>query len=839
MKKTISINIAGVAFYVEEDSFDKLRHYLTAIQRYFSSYEGADEIVADIEGRIAERFLDKLKKDQKQAITAGDIDELMAAMGTVADFEAIEEAEDLQQGTHKQTGTPPSPGRAPEGQRTFVLDESRKIVAGVCAGLAYYFRIDPVWVRVFFVLLVIGAPFLGSGFSPSPLAFTAILAYVACWAAFPVRTDIQEDNSFKKLFRSTDRKAVGGVAAGLAIYSGLDLGLIRFLFVVSILLGGFGLISYFILWAVTPETRTLTDQMQLKGERITLENIESNIRQSLHSIRTEESPAAKIALAPVRAVGKAFTFVAPALGGIGTILRVFMGLIVTFISLAFCVALIVALVGVLGVTEIANHTYMGGDWPISLIADELSPKMAIFPFLAFMAPSIALGILGVSLMAGRNIFSSGTVQVLSVLFLMGIVSSIVTVVPFARNFKSENQIEKVETYAMPAGTLTLDLKGKYPEFDDLEPSLRLEGQGGTDFQIVRKMSARGKNREAAGQNAQQIVYSIAQTDSLFAFDREFSLAPQAKYRDQGIRVLLKVPYEKVFFMSRRLARRLHRDLDLDAVSWGVGKVSKDSEDLDKAMARFKFTTEGELVCLDEKEGYQPSVSTDGYETDDDFEMIDGDYKKTVEATEFRNINAGGRYYIEIKRGDKYRVELSSEDEESLRSSRVSTSGGTLRLEMKNKIFNFREREPIYVRITMPQLETVDMSGACKAKARGFDQNQDLKIMLSGESTFWGSSMTAQKIDIDLSGASVVHLAGQAKALKIDMSGSSRVYAFDLKAEEANIDSSGDSDAEVSISKDLKISNSGDSDVTYLGNPKISENSSGSSSVRRAQQEENN
>lgn len=88
MKKTISINIGGVIFHIEEDGYEKLKSYLNSIQKYFSAFADSKEILSDIEGRIAERFLNKQKAENKQVISLADVDELIAAMGTVADFEA-------------------------------------------------------------------------------------------------------------------------------------------------------------------------------------------------------------------------------------------------------------------------------------------------------------------------------------------------------------------------------------------------------------------------------------------------------------------------------------------------------------------------------------------------------------------------------------------------------------------------------------------------------------------------------------------------------------------------------------------------------------------------------
>src|SRR5688572_7723211 len=90
MKKNISINISGIIFHIEEDGYDTLKKYLDSINKYFSTFEDSSEILADIESRIAEIFLSKLN-EEKQIITADDVNALVATMGSVSDFKAAED----------------------------------------------------------------------------------------------------------------------------------------------------------------------------------------------------------------------------------------------------------------------------------------------------------------------------------------------------------------------------------------------------------------------------------------------------------------------------------------------------------------------------------------------------------------------------------------------------------------------------------------------------------------------------------------------------------------------------------------------------------------------------
>src|SRR6187549_3685737 len=106
MKKNISINISGIIFHIEEDGYDNLRKYLDSITKYFSSFEDSSEIMADIEGRIAEIFLSKLNEG-KQVITAEDVTFLMTTMGSVSDFKAAEE-QDTPQAKNTSASTGPA-----------------------------------------------------------------------------------------------------------------------------------------------------------------------------------------------------------------------------------------------------------------------------------------------------------------------------------------------------------------------------------------------------------------------------------------------------------------------------------------------------------------------------------------------------------------------------------------------------------------------------------------------------------------------------------------------------------------------------------------------------------
>ncbi|WP_295666573.1 PspC domain-containing protein [uncultured Mucilaginibacter sp.] len=162
MNKTIIININGIVFHIEEDAYEILKNYMTDVKRHFSNSADSLEITTDIENRIAEMFSEILAKDNRQVIVDQDVHSVIEQMGSVADFESAEEEAKQQ---------PNSFGYTMETRRLF-RDPDDHLVAGVCSGIANYFDIDAVWVRLAFA---ISFAFAGTG----------LVLYIILWIVVP------------------------------------------------------------------------------------------------------------------------------------------------------------------------------------------------------------------------------------------------------------------------------------------------------------------------------------------------------------------------------------------------------------------------------------------------------------------------------------------------------------------------------------------------------------------------------------------------------------------------------------------------------------------------------
>jgi phage shock protein PspC (stress-responsive transcriptional regulator) len=161
MNKTVNINIGGLFFHIDEDAYQKLSKYFEAIKRSLSNSSGKEEVMKDIEMRVAEIFTERQISD-KHVINNFDVDAVIAVMGQPEDYRIDDDASE----------SAPSYNYIHNGRKKLYRDEDKGMIGGVCTGLGHYFGIDSVWLRLFFLLL-----FFGFG--------TGVIAYIVLWIAMP------------------------------------------------------------------------------------------------------------------------------------------------------------------------------------------------------------------------------------------------------------------------------------------------------------------------------------------------------------------------------------------------------------------------------------------------------------------------------------------------------------------------------------------------------------------------------------------------------------------------------------------------------------------------------
>ena len=172
MKKTLTINLGGTVYHIDEDAYHLLDNYLANLRIHFRREEGAEEIVHDMELRISELFADRLNEG-KQVITIEDVEEIIARMGKPEELSG--EGNGETSGSEKTKGTT---------IRRLFRDPDNKVLGGVASGLAAYMGWDVTWVRI--ILLVLG--FFVHG---------VILAYIIAWIIIPMAHTAPEKLAMK------------------------------------------------------------------------------------------------------------------------------------------------------------------------------------------------------------------------------------------------------------------------------------------------------------------------------------------------------------------------------------------------------------------------------------------------------------------------------------------------------------------------------------------------------------------------------------------------------------------------------------------------------------------
>ncbi|MEZ0540103.1 PspC domain-containing protein [Fibrella arboris] len=860
MKKTISINISGVIFHIEEDGYEKLKGYLQSIQQYFSTYDDSQEIVTDIENRIAEKLLQNLKGDDKtparQAVTLEDVNGLIAKMGTVADFEAVENDEVLVTGSSRaktnptapRTGnvpgetpggtakseTPPPPGTSynyksgtyeyayqqdpnagasqaanSTGSRKLARDLRHKTLGGVAAGLAHYFRIDPVWMRVLLVSLVIGLPAVGNGFFDDngffgSLSGMTIIAYILLWAFLPGDSTLEAEKGIRKFYRNPDNKVLGGVASGLAAYFDIEISIVRIALVASVFVAGFGILAYIVLWMVAPEARSLTEKMEMTGKPITLSNIESSVKSNLTVSETApESGLTQLLLFPFRAIAAIFSALGrlfgKTLGGLGTVIRVLFGLLmllVGFSCILACLTVFGAGIGIMSGTNFGD----GDGIPLSLLREDTSFLTLVAGFVFGFLPSLALALTGLIVITRKSFLTGNTVLTLLAVWVISGVILATTIPQIVGEFNRGGKVETA-TILRPTGTPTFSINDidNDNEFRT-RPQIELLGYAGTEIKAVMEASARGRNRDQAEANAREIHYVPVTKDSLLVFNDAYNLPEDVRFRNQELHIQVYVPYGKPFRMTEEFGRYISNRFD-------------DQELSNMPRNLWQFTAAG-LTGV----GFERTLDQDNDRSDDDDDgeneddvdvdtngeltrpLLPGSSSATAAPT---TISISGNFGVRFQKGTSVKVDGDG-SEEGLNRVTITNEDGNLRIEQRN---SEGHSERLGLTITLPTLQVLRLSGQSEARLTEFDALTALTLDLSGNSKVFVKT-TAQSITTDQTGASRVVLRGKASQVTATLSGASRLQASQIRIEKADVNASGASVARLGEVKNLTKKTSG-------------------------------
>ncbi|MCY7310606.1 MAG: PspC domain-containing protein [Chitinophagaceae bacterium] len=604
MKKIININLSGRVIPIEDAAYEKLQAYIESLRRYFANEESRDEIINDIESRIAELLQEKIRKGA-DAITDEAVNEVIASMGTVEDFEA-EEKENASSATTASASQQSNQQNFIYGEKNprgrLYRDSNDKFIGGVCSGIATYLNVDPAVVRLLFAIIGFGT---GIGF----------LAYIILWIVLPPK-DLEGYNG-KRLYRNPEDRILGGVAGGLAAYFDKKATNIRLIFAAPILLNilinifsgfrwdndfgfvmniGFGSISgtfiltYIILWIVLPEANSDYEKMEMRGEKVDVNRIRQNVKEGMGNMKDRmkgwgeevKESAQNISsrakeFAGTR--GKAFASevndtVRRGGGGIGhaiaVLFKVFFLFIAGVITFSLFVLLIALLFGGVAWWPINNFLWTS-KWQ-QIFAWSTLIFFLIVPLIGFVTWIVRRIIKAKS----RNNYLGWT---FGGLWTIGFVAMTLFVSSMVKDFREYEHVDTPVTITQPAnGKMIVAVSQPELEFSgsfgwmndgrdgwDLSAdtlkiaAVKFNVKASTDdqYRVFIKRYSFGRTNEDATTRAEEIQFAAVSKDSVLDIANGYAIGKESKFRGQNIEIEIQVPAGKKIRFNKSVTDKLN------------------------------------------------------------------------------------------------------------------------------------------------------------------------------------------------------------------------------------------------------------------------------------------
>ena len=479
MNKTVNINLVGMVFHINEDAFEILNNYLNTLKNHFKNEEGGDEILKDIERRIAELFTGRL--DKKEAISLADINEVITIMGDPSQYDDEIEQEKPQEQQHKEDDLR-------KGKRRKVYrDEEGRMIGGVCSGMANYFDISVFWSRIIFIgmlfLIGPGAPFL-----------------------------------------------------------------------------------YLMFWIALPSAKTTAEKLEMKGEKVNINNIEKNIKDELNIVENKILDFDKKYTKEIFGANSFFRRI------VDFCIRVITGI---FKFIGSCFGIFCILFGGILLFLIFSFVFSGAEILFQnhpmvehVYSNFFNNKSATWFSLFIGIPMVAIILFGLRLVNNTKIHMNYKIGIfvlwiISLFFLLNSAKDIsIEFQEEAKNTIIENIITQSDTLYLSMNDVdrvfdnAFDAKGfKVTPFEDnlmgIGMQLDIVKSKEDNLNIIKKATARGKNKQIAKEMTEGVGFEFLLEDDNLIFDDFFTISTQ-KWRMQELDLTLEIPVGMVIFLDHSL-----------------------------------------------------------------------------------------------------------------------------------------------------------------------------------------------------------------------------------------------------------------------------------------------
>ncbi len=481
MKKTISVNIKGMNFLIEEGAYEQLSNYLDRLAISLKDQKGSQEVIEDVELRVAELCSMRLT-DKKQVIELADIEEILQTLGQPEDY-------------------------ADEN-----LDDTMEQV------------------------------------------------------------DYSQSNQSteKRLYRDEENARIGGVCAGISNYLGIDVVIVRAIFLIVFIFGGFGLPLYIILWIIIPKAKTTIERLRMKGRPITLESVREEVDNAAKRIKKDTIS--------FRDRFKSNNDYNNRLNSIGRVISVIAGIVLIAMGISFLMSFLFLALDHMEFIPIDTNkgNFSITDFFALVLSNDTDFHFAYACIMVVtFCTTLFLLLAGASFIFRlRNGWTRITLGSLFGIGVIGVIACTYIGMKTAKDFSTEGEIERtvysIETdqlNVVPSFEKMKDFENFKIRSNNLIHQFKIEGDDvhasginveyrpskDSSFHVLQNFVARGESHKAALYKAKNILHELTLTDdNKLEIPTSYHYPALDKLRGQEVSVIIEVPAGRTVLVNNEI-----------------------------------------------------------------------------------------------------------------------------------------------------------------------------------------------------------------------------------------------------------------------------------------------
>ena len=383
-----------------------------------------------------------------------------------------------------------------------------------------------------------------------------------------VNTAYQYQITDKKLYRDMDERVIAGVCAGIAHYLNFEARWIRIAAILSVFIGGSGLLVYALLWIIMPKAKSRIEKMEMKGEPANLQGFQKNLDEELLAVKERLTEVNKHAQPLITKfgnfVGEFFEWLGRFMAGTGKVIFKIIAIFIVIFGVLFLLALIIGTAAFQGFWDASIYEF----FPFSIINEGNRGVILFSAFIVCFIPILALVLFSIRVAFSKQAINKTLSFALLIIWLAGAATVGYQAAKISSEFKQHAELtETTELKTLPTYIIDID-RSKYFSKED-SVAYHIDGNQRNkividDFEdgpfvspnnvriniiksetgvtrLVQKFESQGKTFQSALQNAQNISYTYTAKESSLIFNPRFQLRKGSIWRNQEVWINLEIP----------------------------------------------------------------------------------------------------------------------------------------------------------------------------------------------------------------------------------------------------------------------------------------------------------